>query len=91
MKQSFVVLAKSRLGATISLDEFLFRQQVKHIYRRIMRVAYNHHEKDELIRFIRPEFKVANTSDLAYRKYLLSQGVIRINDMATIMGINLSL
>lgn len=81
----------SRLGPTVSLEEFLFRLQVKGIYRQITRSVYRHHERDELMKYLRDEFKVRNDLDLSYRKFLLSQGIGKANDMATVMGVDLKL
>lgn len=78
-----------RLGPTLPLDEFLFRQQVKHTYRQILRLIYGHHERDDLLAFIRPEFRIEG--DLTYRKYLLNQGIQRAKDMAQVMAIPLKL
>lgn len=79
------------LSGTLSLEEFLFRQQIRSIYKQVVRVVYKHHEKFELMRFLRHEFKLSSDHDLTYRKYLLNQGIGRINDMAAVMGVNIHL
>ncbi|EGV66013.1 hypothetical protein PSN45_003170 [Yamadazyma tenuis] len=83
-------VALKSLGPTLSLEEFLFRQQIKGIYRKVVRSIYKHHERDDLMKFLRYEFKIKEKHDLAYRKYLLSQGTQRINDMAMMLGLNIS-
>lgn len=71
------------------MDEFLFRQQVKHTYRQMLRLVYGHHERADLLAFIRSEFRI--DGDLTYRKYLLNQGIERAKDMAGVMQILLKL
>lgn len=84
-------LIRNKLGPTLSLEEFLFRQQVKSVYRQITRSVYKHHERQGLMNYLREEFKMNQSQDLNYRKYLLSQGIAKANDMANIMGVNLNL
>lgn len=73
----------------LSLEEFVFRQKVLQTYRHVMRIIYKHHEKNDLAKFAREEFKVnREETNLNHRKYLLQIGLNRINDMATVFGIN---
>lgn len=73
----------------LSLEEFLFRQRLLGVYRQLMRLIYKSHEKHDLIKFARDEFKInREEKDLNHRKYLLALGINRINDMMKIMGIN---
>lgn len=84
-----------RYGSTLgkkpflSLEEFVFRLKVLLTYRQVMRIIYKHHEKDELAKFAREEFKMnQEAKELNHRKYLLTIGINRINDMAKVFGIN---
>ncbi|KAI5967375.1 hypothetical protein KGF57_000403 [Candida theae] len=75
-----------------SLEEFLFQQRVKQVYRTVLRQIYKHHERDDLIKFVRDEFKVnANERDLNHRKYLLSLGVSQIVSMSASLGLKIDL
>lgn len=72
----------------LSLEEFLFRQRLLSIYRSLIRLIYTTHEKDDLIKFASAEFKINNReTDLNHRKYLLTLGVNRINEMIKMMGL----
>lgn len=58
------------------------------IYRQLLRILVKTHERDDLIKFAREEFKINNKeTDLNHRKYLLNLGLQRINDMMRVMGI----
>lgn len=71
----------------LSLEEFLFRQQVLSTYRSLMRAIYKHHEKVDLANFAKQEFTIDSAGmELSQRKYMLSEGIRRINMMATPMG-----
>lgn len=73
----------------LSLEEFLFRLKVLKTYRDVMRVIYRHHERDELAKFVREEFKFSDReTDLNQRKYLLTLGINKINEMAKVFGIS---
>lgn len=75
-----------------SLEEFLFQQRVKQVYRAVLRQIYKHHERDDLVKFVRDEFKVnANERDLNHRKYLLSLGVNQIASMSASLGLKVDL
>ena len=75
-----------------SLEEFLFQQRVKRVYRAVLRQLYKHPEGDDLVRFIRDEFKInANERDLNHRKYLLSLGVSQIASMSASLGLKVDL
>lgn len=84
-------LLKRTVNNALSLEEFLFRQQVKGIYKRVMKLIYHHHERDGLLDHLRHEFKLHQSHDLQYRKYLLNKGIGQINDMSNILGLNLNL
>lgn len=73
----------------LSLEEFVFRQKVLLTYRSIMRIIYKHHERADLAKYARDEFRVnAKETELAHRKYLLHTGIRTVNDMAQVFGIN---
>ncbi|SGZ49454.1 CIC11C00000005586 [Sungouiella intermedia] len=73
----------------LSLEEFMFRLRVLHTYRRLMRIIYKHHEKQDLLKFAKDEFRInREETELNHRKYLLQLGLTRINDMAKVFGIN---
>lgn len=75
-----------------SLEEFLFQQRVKQVYRAVLRQIYKHHERDDLVKFVRDEFKVnANERDLNHRKYLLSLGINQIASMSASLGLKVDL
>ncbi|CAK9438717.1 uncharacterized protein LODBEIA_P29410 [Lodderomyces beijingensis] len=81
--------SRSALRNAPSLEEFMFQRKVKGIYRLVLRQIYKHHERDDLVRFIRDEFKTNSTQrDLQHRKYLLSQGINQINQMSASLGLN---
>ncbi|KAK6892355.1 hypothetical protein K6H09_003603 [Candida tropicalis] len=70
--------------------EFLFRSRVRSTYRELARQIYKTHERQDLMSFLRDEFKVnSNQTDLQYRKYLLSQALTKINQMSASLGITL--
>ena len=74
----------------LSLEEFLFRSRAISIYRELCREIYKTHERQDLMRFLRDEFKVnSKQSDLQYRKYLLSQALNTINQMTASLGITI--
>lgn len=80
---------KRSLGKTLSLDEFLFRKQVLETYRSLIRLCYKSHERYDLIKYVREEFRINDKeNDIAYRKYLLSSGKNKINQMIPILGIS---
>lgn len=82
--------ALRRAEKVLLLEEFLFRQRIIGIYRELFRVIYKSHEKVDLARFVRDEFKMnLKETDLGHRKYLLSIGVSRINEMSKIMGLKI--
>lgn len=73
---------------TLSLEEFLFRKRLLSVYRLLLRAINKSHEKDDLRRFVKDEFTINNKeTDLNHRKYLLTIGIGRINDMLKQMGI----
>lgn len=73
----------------LSLEEFLFRKQVLKTYKEAMRVIYKHHEREELARFVRDEFKLnEGEKSLSHRRYLLQTGISRMNDMTKLLGIS---
>ncbi|KAG5421719.1 hypothetical protein I9W82_000811 [Candida metapsilosis] len=75
-----------------SLEEFLFQQRVRHVYRAVLRQIYKHHERQDMVKFVRDEFKVnANERDLNHRKYLLSLGVSQIASMSASLGLKVDL
>lgn len=75
-----------------SLEEFLFRQRVRHTYRSLVRLIYKHHEKQELLAFARQEFKMnQGEKELSHRKYLLLLGESRMQDFAKMYGIGVKL
>lgn len=81
-----------RLTNILPLDEFLFRQRVLHTYRAIMRMAYKHHERKGLVEHARSEFRLnAHESALVTRKYLLQSGILKVNDMANVLGLRIKL
>lgn len=72
----------------LSLEEFLFRKRLLSVYRLLLRAVNKSHEKHDLRRFVRDEFTINNKeTDLNHRKYLLTIGIGRINDMLKQMGI----
>ncbi|KAI5949629.1 hypothetical protein CANMA_005436 [Candida margitis] len=83
---------RSNVRNVPSLEEFLFQQRVKQVYRAVLRQIYKHHERDDLVKFMRDEFKLnANERDLNHRKYLLSLGVNRIASMSASLGLQMDL
>lgn len=73
----------------LSLEEFMFRQRVLQTYRNLMRIIYKHHEKQDLLKYAKEEFRInREQKELNHRKYLLHIGLNRINDMAKVFGIN---
>ena len=91
LKPTSSSLSTSKLKKDIpSLEEYLFKQRVKQVYRSVLRQLAHHHEKRDLTKFIRDEFKVNEAErDLTYRKYLLSQGLNRIGQMSASLGLNI--
>ncbi|OBA22264.1 hypothetical protein METBIDRAFT_40322 [Metschnikowia bicuspidata var. bicuspidata NRRL YB-4993] len=76
----------------LSLEEFIFRQNVLSTYRSLMRIIYKHHERAGLAQYAREEFRMnAKETELTTRKYLLQTGIAKVNDMANVMGINAKL
>ena len=68
------------------LEEFLFRLQVLQMYRSLMTAIYKHHERADLARFAKQEFQLESKEmDLTQRKYMLQEGIRRINSMAITM------
>lgn len=78
---------RSRFSNGPSLEEFMFRKRLKTIYRDVLRLIYKNHEKDGLLQYVQGEFRVGVEKDLNYRRYLLNQGINKINEMVTMMGI----
>lgn len=73
---------KSLAKEVLSLEEFVFRQKVLQTYRTLMRAVYKHHEKQGLAEFAKQEFKATSAGvQLSLRKYLLEDGIRRINSM----------
>lgn len=73
----------------LSLEEFLFRKEVLKTYKDMMRVIYKHHERSELAKFARDEFKLnQGQKSLSHRKYLLQTGLVRMNEMTKLLGIS---
>lgn len=67
----------------LSFEEFIFRREVLKTYRHITRVIYKHHEKTDLATFAKQEFRQDCAGMLiSQRKYLLKDGIKRINLMA---------
>lgn len=79
--------AKGRFSKGPSLEEFMFRKRLKVIYRDVLRLVYKSHEKEALLQYVQGEFRVGVEKDLNYRRYLLNQGINKINEMVTMMGI----
>lgn len=76
----------------LSLEEFIFRQNVLSTYRSVMRIIYKHHERAGLAQFAREEFRMnSKETELTTRKYLLQTGISKINDMANVFGIKAKL
>lgn len=81
-------MGKSRFSNVLPLEEFLFRQRLKSIYRDVLRVVYKNHEKESLLQHVQAEFRInAKETDLNHRRYLLTLGLKQINEMATMMGL----
>ena len=90
MSFSRTFATKSTIKNALSLEEFLFRSRAISIYRELCREIYKTHERQDLMRFLRDEFKVnSKQSDLQYRKYLLSQALNTINQMTASLGITI--
>ncbi|KAG7662586.1 uncharacterized protein J8A68_003883 [[Candida] subhashii] len=86
---SRLLKGRTKLKHAVSLEEFLFRNRVKCIYRDLLRQVYKNHEKEALLGFIRDEFRAnSQQTDLNYRKYLLSLGINKINHMSASMGMH---
>ena len=87
-KDPLTGVSKSRFAKALPLEEFLFRQRVKSIYRDLIRIVYRNHEKMDLMHYIRAEFKINEAeTDLNHRRYLLNLGLKKINEMIYMMGI----
>jgi len=72
----------------LSLEEFMFRAKVKSTYRKLVRIIYRTHEKEELLRYAKHEFTMNNqVSDLSQRRYLLNDGVNKINQTLAMMNL----
>lgn len=72
----------------LSLEEFMFRAKVKSTYRKLVRIIYRTHEREELLRYAKIEFTMNNqVSDLSQRRYLLNDGVNKINQMLAMMNL----
>lgn len=72
----------------LSLEEFMFRAKVKSTYRKLIRIIYRTHEKEELLRYAKHEFAISSqVSDLSQRRYLLNDGVNKINQMLAMMDL----
>lgn len=78
-----------RLKSVPSLEEFLFRQQVRSVYRDLVRTVYKSHERKDLMDYVRGEFRVHNnnTGLIIARKYLLNNGINQINQMLPQAGL----
>ncbi|KAI5953576.1 hypothetical protein KGF54_002948 [Candida jiufengensis] len=79
-----------------SLEEFIFNKKVKTTYKSILKQLYSkfnqssqQQERNELVKFLKNEFKVDPTADLSHRKYLLSLGMNQIGSMASSLGLNI--
>ncbi|XYA00108.1 hypothetical protein QA089_002643 [Meyerozyma guilliermondii] len=71
----------------LSLEEFLFRQQVLATYRRALRAIYKSHEKQDLLAFVKAEFKPSDASkELLQRRYELKKGTEKMEAMFQMMG-----
>lgn len=72
----------------LSLEEFMFRSKVKSTYRKLVRIIYRTHEREELLRYAKHEFTMNNqVSDLSQRRYLLNDGVNKINQTLAMMNL----
>lgn len=80
---------KSRnFDKALSLEEFMFRTKVKSTYRKLIRIIYRTHEREELLRYAKHEFTMSKqVSDLSQRRYLLNDGVNKINQMLAMMNL----
>lgn len=72
----------------MSLEEFMFRTSVRSTYREFLRKISKSHEKDDLRKFVREEFRAGNhVSDLAQRKYMLHEGKKRMDQFLKMIGL----
>lgn len=71
----------------LSLEEYLFRQQVLSTYRRALRAVYKSHEKEDLLRYVKAEFKASDVQkELLQRRYELKKGTEKMEAMFQMMG-----
>lgn len=71
----------------LSLEEFLFRQQVLSTYRRAIRAVYKSHEKTDLLAFVKGEFASSGApKELIQRQYELKKGTEKMEAMFQMMG-----
>lgn len=72
----------------LSLNEFLYRAQVRKVYRDLVRAVYKTHEKEDLMGYARHEFRIHDKeTDLKKRRYLLNDGVKKISKFMLLIGI----
>lgn len=82
-------LSRNRGEKFLSLEEFIFRRKVLETYRALMRVVYRSHERHELAKYARDEFRSqAREQDLSHRKYLLLTGIKKIDDTLRLLGMS---
>lgn len=79
---------RKSLDRALSLEEFMFRAKVKSTYRNLVRIIYKSHEREELLRYAKHEFELnEKMSDLSQRRYLLNDGVNKINQALAMMNL----
>ncbi|XP_069124926.1 LYR motif-containing protein 2-like [Argopecten irradians] len=78
-------LPPDKLKHAMSLSRFLLRSQVLKLYRDMMRIVYNVHDRNQrkaLIDFIRHDFKCnKHVEDEEAIKMLISQGKISLREL----------
>lgn len=83
-------VGRSRLGGTLSLDQFLQRARVLALYRRIVRGTRRINDpttRAETRQFARGEFEHhRNVTDLAHIRYLVSVGKTEWENMERYIG-----
>lgn len=71
----------------LSLHEFLYRAQVRKVYRDLVRAIYKTHEKEDLMGYARHEFRIHDKeTDLQKRRYLLNDGINKISKFMSLIG-----
>lgn len=80
-------LSTRRFKDALPLEEFLFRQKVKKVYRDALRQIYASPQKDELLLFLKHEWVKNPIPDISQRQYMLSQGTKQIEQIAQTMNL----